>query len=83
VSDAVGTLLGVGLALLFVGLLTAALVSALRRLPAGRWYGSLFVLFGQANVPVGPPLVFAALNLRIFASITYLTGRALAAEART
>jgi hypothetical protein len=83
VSDAVGALLGVGIAPLFVGLLAAALVSALLRPPGGRWYGSLFVLFGLANVPVGPPLVGAALNLLIFASIAYLTARALAAEPHT
>jgi hypothetical protein len=77
VSAMVAAMLGIGIAVLFLGLVTAAVVSALRRPPAGRWYGSLFVLFGLANVPVGPPLVAAVLNLLVFAAIVYLSSRAL------
>lgn len=80
VSSAVSTLVMPGTLPFFLGSLAAAVVTAIRRPAAGRWYGLLFLLFALANVPVGPPLIAAALNLVFFGGIAYLTGRGLARE---
>lgn len=80
VSDTVVAILGLGLPVLFLGLVAAAVVALLRRPPAGRWYGSLFVLFGLALFPIGPPLVAAVLNFVAFGAIAYRTSQALALE---
>ena len=77
VSSAASTLLMPGIVPFFIGSLAAAAVAAVRRPPAGRWYGLLFLLFALSNVPVGPPLIAAILNLVFFGAIAYLTARAL------
>lgn len=83
VSTAVSTLFNFGVLPFFVGSLAAAVVAAVRRPPAGRWYGLLFLLFAFSNVPVGPPLIAAVLNLLFFGAIVYLTERGLAREGAT
>lgn len=80
VSRSASTLIMPGGFLFFLGCLAAAVVAAIRRPPAGRWYGLFFLLFALSNVPVGPPLVAAVLNLLFFGAITYLTERSLARE---
>lgn len=65
----------------FLGCLAAAVVAATRRPPSGRCYGLFFLLFALSNVPVGPPIVAAALNLLFFGAIAYLTESGLASEA--
>jgi hypothetical protein len=80
VSSAASTLLMPGIVPFFLGSLAAAVVAAIRRPPAGRWYGLLFLLFALSNVPVGPPLIAAVLNFLLFGGIAYLTTRALARE---
>ncbi|MEK6207806.1 MAG: hypothetical protein AABM32_09210 [Chloroflexota bacterium] len=82
VSSAASTLLMPGIIPFFLGSLAAAVVAAIRRPPAGRWYGLLFLLFALSNVPVGPPLIGAVLNLLFFGAIAYLTARGLAREGR-
>jgi hypothetical protein len=81
VSTAVSALLMPGIVPFFVGSLAAAVVAAIRRPPAGRWYGLLFLLFALSNVPAGPPLIAAVLNFLFFGGIAYLTARGLAREA--
>lgn len=83
VSTAASTLLMPGIIPFFIGSLGAAVVAAIRRPSAGRWYGLLFLLFALSNVPVGPPLVAAVLNLLFFGAIAYLTERGLASEGAT
>jgi hypothetical protein len=83
VNRAAGALLGPFILAFFIGSLAAAAVAAVRRPPAGRWYGLLFLLFALSNVPVGPPLVAAVLNLVFFGAIAYRTDRALADEGST
>lgn len=78
VSRAVSTLLMPGTFLFFFGSLAAAVVAATRRPPAGRWYGLFFLLFALSNVPIGPPLIAAVLNLMFFGAIAYLTERGFA-----
>jgi hypothetical protein len=80
VSRAVSTLIMPGGYLFFLGSLAIAVVAAIGRPPAGRWYGLLFFLFALSNVPVGPPLVAAVLNLLFFGGFAYLTERGLARE---
>jgi hypothetical protein len=78
VSSAVSTLLMPGIIPFFLGSLAAAVVAAVRRPPAGRWYGLFFLLFALSNVPLGPPLVAAVLNFVFFGGIAYFTARGLA-----
>jgi hypothetical protein len=83
VSRAASTLLGPFLLTFFVGSVAATVVTAVRRAPAGRWYGVLFLLFVLSNVPVGPAPVAAVLNLLVLGVIIYKTGRSLAHEEMT
>lgn len=80
VNAAVVMILGVGLLPIFVGAVAAAVLSAVKRPPAGRWYGLLFLLFWFANVPIPGALVFGVLNLILFGAFTYATARALRAD---
>ena len=80
VSRAASALLSPFILTFFVGSVAATVLTAVRRPPAGRWYGLLFLLFVLSNVPVGPAPVAAALNLLILGAIVYYTGRGLAHE---
>jgi hypothetical protein len=81
VREAVVWMLGVSFLPLFVGAVGAAVLSAVRRPPGGRWYGLLFLLFWLANVPLpGPAIVFAGLSLILFGAFTFATARALGGE---
>jgi hypothetical protein len=80
VNAAVTMILGVGILPLFVGAVGAAVLSAVKRPPGGRWYGTLFLLFWLANVPIPGAIVFGVLNLTLFGAFTYATARALRTE---
>jgi hypothetical protein len=80
VNAAVNSILGVGLLPIFVGAVAAAVLSAVKRPPGGRWYGLLFLLFWFANAPIPGALVFGVLNLILFGAFTYATARALRAD---
>lgn len=77
VNAAVMMILGVGLLPIFVGAVAAALLSAVKRPPGGRWYGTLFLLFWLANIPIPGAIVFGVLNLILFGAFTLATARAL------
>lgn len=80
VSEAVSTLLGLGILPLFGGSVLAAVLTAVRRPPAGWWYGLLILLFMLANIPLPGAIVFAALNLILFGAFTFATARVLRPE---
>jgi hypothetical protein len=80
VSAAASALLMPGIIPFFLGSLAAAVVAGVRKPPVGRWYGLLFLLFALSNVPVGPPIVAAVLNLVLFGGVAYLTERGLARD---
>jgi hypothetical protein len=83
VNTAASTLLMPGILPFFLGSLAGAVVTAIRRPPAGRWYGLLFLVFALSNVPVGPAVVAAVLNLVSFGAIAYSTERGLVREGVT
>jgi len=80
VAQAASTLLGPGILPLFVGSALAAVLCAVRRPPAGRWYGLLILLFALANIPLPGAIAFAALNLILFGAFTLATARVLRGE---
>jgi hypothetical protein len=80
VDAAVMSILGVGLLPIFVGATAAAVLSAVKRPPGGRWYGLLFLFFWFANAPIPGALVFGVLNLILFGAFTHATARALRAD---
>lgn len=80
VMGAVAMILGAASLPLFVGAFGAAVLSAVKRPPGGRWYGLLFLLFLLANIPLPGALVFGALNLILFGAFTFATARALVSE---
>jgi hypothetical protein len=77
VNAAVMLILGVSLAPIFVGAVAAAVLSAVKRPPGGRWYGALFLLFWLANVPLPGALIFGVMNLILFGAFAFATARAL------
>jgi hypothetical protein len=82
VSAAATAVLGPAIIPFFLGALVTAVVSLLRRPPGGRWYGAPLLLFALANVPVGPALGAAILNLVLFGAFVYMTERGLSREER-
>jgi hypothetical protein len=82
VNAAVTSILGVALLPIFVGALGAAVLSAVKRPPGGRWYGLLLFAFWLANIPIPGAIVFAVLNLVLFGAFAWATARALPADVR-
>lgn len=79
VQATVAALLNPGLGLWVFGAVGLAIVSAVTRSAAPRWYGLLFLAGILINTPldVGPPIVWGVLNVAVFGVFTFVTVRAL------